>query len=91
VETVDTLGPIACISDCEPDCIYQWKQNGIDIVKGEHLRLYNISRGQAGTYTCTAINQHNAQGKLSSGVSVIVERKLYTLPCMPFHLNVPWG
>ncbi|KAJ8313508.1 hypothetical protein KUTeg_008069 [Tegillarca granosa] len=54
----ENLGPIQCVSDCNPKCNFVWTRPGQSDYNGDILTISGITRTQEGKYKCTASNSY---------------------------------
>ncbi|KAJ8316566.1 hypothetical protein KUTeg_005881, partial [Tegillarca granosa] len=54
----ENLGPIQCVSDCNPKCNFVWTRPGQSDYIGENLTISGITRTQGGESKCTASSSY---------------------------------
>ena len=47
---------LTCLANGSLPVTYEWTQNGVAKSSGKELNIASVSRGDSGSYICTAIN-----------------------------------
>ncbi|KAH3812747.1 hypothetical protein DPMN_141186 [Dreissena polymorpha] len=66
-----TLANITCSADCNPVCSFIWRKSGIMVSNTGVLPLGSVTRNHAGSYECTANNEHI--GRSASSWPVVIK------------------
>uniref|UniRef100_A0A8B9PVA1 Contactin 6 n=1 Tax=Apteryx owenii TaxID=8824 RepID=A0A8B9PVA1_APTOW len=86
---------IGCKPSASPRAVIKWKKGSevlrqnkrVSLLEDGSLKLYNITKSDAGVYTCIATNQFGVAR--NSGNLVVKERTVITIP--PFNMDVTVG